>query len=88
MRTLVILASYNGEKHIEEQINSILNQIDVDVKIYVFDDNSADDTCKIVEKFPEIILKKRNAGSGSAAINFLEALHELNVLGELKKYGE
>ena len=86
MRTLVILASYNGEKHIEEQINSILNQIDVDVKIYVFDDNSADDTCKIVEKFPEIILKKRNAGSGSAAINFLEALYELNVLGELKKY--
>mgnify|MGYP001409460084 CR=1 FL=1 len=34
----------------------------------------------------EIIIKKRNAGSGSAAINFLEALHELNVLGELKKY--
>ena len=83
---LVILASYNGEKYIREQINSILNQKNVNIKIHVFDDASKDKTGQIVEKRDNVILNERKIGSGSAAINFLEALLELNFKHELIKY--
>lgn len=47
----VALCTYNGEKFIEEQISSILNQsVPVD-EIVVCDDGSTDNTLKIVERF-------------------------------------
>lgn len=86
MNILVVLASYNGGKYIKEQINSILQQKDVEVKIHVFDDASDDETCQIVKEIQGVSLTKRSVGSGSAAINFLESLLELNSAGELIKY--
>jgi rhamnosyltransferase len=83
---LVILASYNGEKYIREQIISIINQKEVEINIHIFDDASDDETCQIAKEFPEVILTKRSHGSGSAAINFLEALFELKSENELIKY--
>ncbi len=47
----VILATYNGEKYLEDQIGSILNQKDVSVQIFARDDGSADQTLKILKKF-------------------------------------
>lgn len=49
----VIMSSYNGELYIEEQINSILHQIGVDVYLYVRDDGSSDKTIQILEKYSE-----------------------------------
>ena len=46
----VAMASYNGEKYIEEQIESIMNQkLPVD-EIVIVDDCSTDNTVKIIEK--------------------------------------
>jgi rhamnosyltransferase len=89
MRILVILASYNGGEYLKEQIDSILNQKSVQLDIRVFDDCSQDATIEVLNKYKinsNIFIHKRKQGSGSAAINFLEALLELNSLGELIKY--
>lgn len=49
--TSVALCTYNGEKYIEEQISSILNQsVPVD-EIVVCDDGSTDNTLTLIEKF-------------------------------------
>ena len=51
MKVLVILASFNGEKYIYDQINSILLQEDVSIDIFIFDDKSTDSTIDVVKKF-------------------------------------
>jgi glycosyltransferase involved in cell wall biosynthesis len=46
----VCIATYNGERFIEKQLNSILKQtVEVD-EIIISDDNSIDNTLKIIEK--------------------------------------
>ena len=81
MKILVILASYNGEKYIAEQINSILTQGVQDIDILVSDDNSTDGTSYLVK---ELIKRNRNISlikninrSGSAALNFFGAIKNL-----------
>ena len=50
----ILLAAYNGEKYLKEQIDSILSQMDrVPEKcgLYVHDDGSTDGTCEILKEF-------------------------------------
>lgn len=47
-RVSVVLASYNGEKYIEKQLISIINQLEENDEIIVTDDNSTDKTRDIV----------------------------------------
>lgn len=50
-RVLVLLSSYNGEKYIEAQIRSILNQtIAAQIHIRIRDDGSNDRTCEIIKR--------------------------------------
>lgn len=49
----ILLATYNGEKYIREQIESLLTQKEIEAKIYIHDDFSTDDTKKIVEKISD-----------------------------------
>lgn len=84
----VIMATYNGEKYVKQQIESILNQIDVNVKIFLFDDRSSDNTLKIVsENFSknqvECILNTK--ASGSAALNFFNAILSIDE-NSIKNY--
>lgn len=46
----VLLSSYNGEKYIKNQIESILKQEDVEVSLLIRDDGSNDKTLDIIEK--------------------------------------
>lgn len=48
---VVIMSTYNGENYVEDQINSILNQIGVNVLLYIRDDGSSDGTPKILSRF-------------------------------------
>ena len=48
-----MMSSYNGEKYIAQQIESILNQNNVNVKLYIRDDGSTDDTIKIIKSFAD-----------------------------------
>ena len=52
MKTVsVILASYNGEKYIKEQIDSILAQTYPIYEILIGDDGSADNTMSILNDY-------------------------------------
>lgn len=65
---LVMLAAYNGSKYIKEQVDSILNQKNVQVHVLVRDDLSKDDTVELLEEFygddnrVEVIRAKKNLG--------------------------
>lgn len=48
---LVLMATYNGEKYLECQIDSILNQKDVNVYLYIADDCSTDSTINILDEY-------------------------------------
>lgn len=49
----VVIASYNGEKYIKKQIESIICQLNIDDEVIVSDDGSSDDTLNIVAKMSE-----------------------------------
>lgn len=49
----VLMSTYNGEKYLTEQIESILNQRNVDVNLLVRDDGSTDQTLTILKKYQE-----------------------------------
>ena len=44
MKICVIMSTYNGEKYLAEQLDSILHQEGVDVTLFVRDDGSSDGT--------------------------------------------
>ena len=45
------MATYNGEKYLEEQLQSIINQTYTNTHIIIQDDSSTDDTIKILNKY-------------------------------------
>lgn len=47
----ILLATYNGETFIKEQIDSILNQTHTDFRLLISDDNSTDNTRKIIKEY-------------------------------------
>ena len=51
MTTSVVIAAYNGERFIEEQLNSIINQTVLPDEIIISDDGSQDNTVTICRDF-------------------------------------
>lgn len=49
----VLLSSYNGEKYIKEQIDSILTQKNVDIQLLIRDDGSSDGTRQILKEYAD-----------------------------------
>ena len=47
----IVMCTYNGERFIAKQLDSILKQTFQDFHLTVFDDNSSDNTLKIVDEF-------------------------------------
>ncbi|RGD85489.1 glycosyltransferase [Thomasclavelia ramosa] len=65
LKVNILMSTYNGEKYIEEQIQSILNQEEVIIKLYIRDDGSTDNTVKIIESFNKeniVLFKMSNIG--------------------------
>ncbi len=50
----IVLATYNGENFLKQQLESIRAQIDVNVAIEVVDDGSTDSTLRILENYKQI----------------------------------
>ena len=53
MKIQILLSSYNGEKYIRDQIESLLLQTQKGVQILVRDDGSTDQTCRILDEYAE-----------------------------------
>lgn len=51
MTTSIVVSTYNGEKYIEQQLASLLQQRKAPDEVLIFDDCSTDGTCGIVEAF-------------------------------------
>ncbi len=66
MKISVCMATYNGERFIREQLESILGQLEDDDEIVIVDDASADGTVRSAEEFHDkrirIIKQDRNRG--------------------------
>lgn len=82
-KVTVLLAAYNGEKYVEEQLDSILAQENVSLSIIVSVDKSDDLTLNIVEtyvdRYPDIVsLLPYGAQYGSAGQNFFNLLCNCN----------
>ena len=74
----VLLATYNGEDYLAEQLDSIFSQVGVAVTVYARDDGSSDSTVSILESYAEsgrpIKLLSGIDGGGSAAENFKQLI--------------
>ena len=53
----VCIATYNGEKYIKEQLDSIISQLDKDDEVIISDDGSTDSTIQIIENFKDRRIK-------------------------------
>ena len=62
----ILMSTYNGEKYVEEQLESILHQTYPNIKIYVRDDGSSDRTLDILGKYEKngsiILVRGKNVG--------------------------
>lgn len=79
-RILVLLSTYNGERYLREQLDSILNQDKVEVFILVRDDGSSDSTLEILTEyeckgFPLKFYQGSNVGPAASFNNLIS--HEL-----------
>ena len=72
----VCMATYNGEKYIKEQIESILSNLSEGDELIVFDDASCDSTVEIINSFADsrikIIQGGRNKGFVAAFTKAIE----------------
>ncbi|GAB4036931.1 glycosyltransferase family 2 protein [Spirosoma jeollabukense] len=80
-RISVCMATYNGERFIEQQLHSILIQLGVDDEVIISDDSSTDRTVDIIRQFkdPRIHIYE-NQSFRSPTLNFANALQY--ALGE------
>ena len=79
-KVAVLMATYNGENWLRPQIRSILNQKNVDIKIFIRDDRSIDHTYKIIKSFKtrKINFISNQKNKRSASLNFLKLILKVN----------
>ncbi len=70
----VLLATFNGERYLEEQLASILAQQNVEVRVVALDDVSTDSTPQLLAEAaaadPRVVVLPARGSSGSSAANF------------------
>ena len=83
IKSLVLLAAYNGEQFISQQLQTVLNQTNKPYKILINIDQSDDKTESIVQGFakknPEIQILNLNKRFGSAAANFINLIINVDL---------
>lgn len=78
MKLAILMATYNGEKYLKEQIDSILQQeTDIPFDLIVRDDGSKDGTMQILEDYREKgLLTYSTGGNLGAAKGFIQLLKD------------
>lgn len=72
----VLMSTYNGERYIKEQLDSIFDQKDVEVRLFVRDDGSTDKTKEILKDYAGMhnlvdISDAENVGPGESFMRIL-----------------
>lgn len=77
-RVAILMSTYNGEKYLDQQIISIINQTYENWNLYIRDDGSTDKTLDIIKRFQRkdkrIILYESNSNVGSTK-SFMKLLN-------------
>lgn len=77
-KVVVLLSTYNGEKYLKEQLDSIFNQKDVDVFVLASDDCSKDNTVAILEEYSKShnLSYRINSKNKNFTYNFLDLIYD------------
>ena len=79
----ILMATYNGEHFLQEQIESILDQSYTDWSLFIHDDGSSDGTNAIIDdyvvRYPENIFRVYGASCGCARDNFFFLMREVEA---------
>jgi len=77
----ILLATYNGEQYLDEQVQSIMDQDRVNIKIIASDDMSNDGTKKILDTWCKFdnFKKLENKKLGSASKNFFRLILDADI---------
>lgn len=74
----VLMGTYNGDKYLSEQIDSIFSQTYGDWTLYIQDDGSNDKTLDIIRKYADgnkVILVDKGLTRQGACMNFMSLLN-------------
>lgn len=78
----ILLATYNGEQYLSEQLNSLVTQTFQKFICYIHDDGSSDNTQAIIDKYvsgyPNKFVIVSGNSTGSAKNNFMFLLSKVN----------
>lgn len=77
----VLLSTYNGQKYIKQQIQSILNQQQVQISLLIRDDGSTDETIQIIEQLIKqnkniTLYKGKNVGPARSFMDLINKSDE------------
>lgn len=74
-KILILVSTYNGEKYIEQQLNSLLEQEGVNIHVIVRDDGSEDDTVEKLKKMSDsriTCLYEQNIGASKSFFELIK----------------
>lgn len=77
----VAMATYNGEKYIYEQLESILSQLNNNDEVIISDDGSNDNTLQIIKNINDNRIKLINGPKNGVKKNFENAIY--NCTGDI-----
>jgi glycosyltransferase involved in cell wall biosynthesis len=83
IKVAVLLPTFNGERFLEEQLNSLLNQEGIDLRVYIRDDASTDRTIEILNKYSGnfvITFSKNNIGTSASLLKLLKQIDDFDYL--------
>lgn len=79
----IMMCTYNGEKYIKEQIDSILNNTVTNWRLYISDDGSTDKTHDLAfeyaKDYPDKIILTTHENASDPSIHFLEKVRDISV---------
>src|SRR5680860_10588 len=78
MKISVCMATYNGEKFLKEQLDSILSQLSAEDEVVISDDGSTDATLKIIESYKDKRIHLYHSTHKNLIFNFENALKRAN----------
>ncbi len=81
----VLMATYNGNQWLSEQVESILQQVNVDLTLFVSDDGSTDGTLEYLNQIAEsdsrVVFLPEVKRMGSAGKNFYRLVSDVDTSG-------
>lgn len=84
-KVLILVAAYNGERWLVEQMDSILNQVGVDIFVVISVDVSTDNTLELCSKYADlysnVIILPYGESFGGAGRNFYRLVRDCDFAG-------